>query len=73
MPGTETNGKKCKTITKKVGNSVTTYTQCESSTQQEHASDPHLDAHARAHQAHLDAQRRAHQASIDGAQKHDEF
>jgi len=61
IPGTETDGKKCKTVTKKVGNSVTTYTQCETATTESSESNPALDAHARAHQAHLDAQKKHHE------------
>lgn len=46
VPGTKNQGKNCKTLTKKVGNSVTTYTQCtseSSSSTQENV--PNIDSH----------------------------
>ena len=45
VPGTEKEGKNCKTITKKVGNSVTTYTQCTSATSTTEGKVPNIDQH----------------------------
>jgi len=57
MPGTEgADGKKCKTITKKVGNSVTTYTQCEQVQQNVHHDHQkiHQNLHNSGHPHHID-------------------
>jgi len=45
------SGKKCKTITKKVGNSLTTYTECSSSSS---TSQSHEEIHAQAHAKHIE-------------------
>eukprot|EP00088_Acartia_fossae_P031374 TRINITY_DN32277_c0_g2_i2.p1 TRINITY_DN32277_c0_g2~~TRINITY_DN32277_c0_g2_i2.p1 ORF type:complete len:234 (+),score=57.55 TRINITY_DN32277_c0_g2_i2:37-738(+) len=52
MPGGQgeaNSGKKCKTFTKKVGNSVTTYTQCTETTENENVGNPHLHHEGFAH------------------------